>query len=216
MMEAETAVSSGSQEPGGLLRVNAPVSFGVLHLAPRWSAFLVQHPKIELDISLNDRQVDLVEEGYDVAVRIARMESSSLVGRRIASPRMRLCASPAYIAQRPPLHEPQDLSDHRVVAYSNIADADLAAHLENFWLHGGMLRSAAPETLSTTTLLVPPHLGGLMEGRCKAWPLDLDPIGYLQHDLYPGRLFVPALPAFTKPNSLLATGSWRSRWTSKS
>jgi len=85
---------------------------------------------------------------------------------------------------------------------SSIADADLAAHLDNFWLHGGTLRSAAPEPLSTTTLLALPHLGGLMEGRCKAWPLavplDLDRIGYLQHDLYPGRLFLPALPGFNQ------------------
>lgn len=85
---------------------------------------------------------------------------------------------------------------------SSIADADLTAHLDNFWLHGGTLRSAAPEPLSTTTLLALPHLGGLMEGRCKAWPLavplDLDRIGYLQHDLYPGRLFLPALPGFNQ------------------
>lgn len=124
MAQAELAVSSGASEPVGLLRVNAPVSFGVLHLAPLWSEFLARHPKIELDISLNDRLVDLVEEGYDVAVRIARLESSSLVGRRIASTRMRLCASPAYLAQHPPLNEPKDLTDHRVVAYSNFSSGN--------------------------------------------------------------------------------------------
>jgi hypothetical protein len=83
-------------------------------------------------------------------------------------------------------------------AGSSIADVDLAAHLENFWAHGRMLRSAAPEPLSTTTFLAAPQLGGLMEGRSKAWPLaaplDFDRLGYLQHDLYPGRLFLPTLP----------------------
>lgn len=83
-------------------------------------------------------------------------------------------------------------------ADSNIADADLAAHLEDFWTHRRMLPSAAPEPLSTTTLLALPHLDGLMDGKCKAWPLaaplDFDRLGYLQHDLYPGRLFLPTLP----------------------
>lgn len=83
-------------------------------------------------------------------------------------------------------------------AGSNIADADLAANLESFWAHERMLRSTAPEPLSTTTFLVPPKLGVLIEGRCKAWPLaaplDFDRLGYLQHDLYPGRLFLPTLP----------------------
>ncbi len=124
MGEAESAVSSGSHEPAGVLRVNAPVSFGVLHLAPLWTIFLNLHPKLELDISLNDRQVDLVEEGYDVAVRIARMESSSLVGRRFASTRMRLCASPDYVANHPPINKPEDLIDHRVIAYSNFSSGN--------------------------------------------------------------------------------------------
>ncbi|MBX8560177.1 multidrug DMT transporter permease [Pseudomonas cichorii] len=83
-------------------------------------------------------------------------------------------------------------------ADSNIADADLAAYLEDFWIHGRMIPSVHPEPLSTTTLLVLPHLDGLMEEKSKAWPLaaplGLDRIGYLQHDLYPGRLFLPTLP----------------------
>lgn len=124
MSEAESSVSSGNHEPTGVLRVNAPVSFGILHLAPLWTAFLNQNPKIELDISLNDRQVDLVEEGYDVAVRIARMESSSLVGRRFASTRMRLCASPSYIKSHPPVNALQDLTEHRVIAYSNFSSGN--------------------------------------------------------------------------------------------
>jgi hypothetical protein len=81
---------------------------------------------------------------------------------------------------------------------SSIADADLAAHLEGFWANGWMLRSASPEPLSTTTIFAPPQLGGLMEAQCKAWPLaaplGFDRLGYLQHDLYPGRLFLPTLP----------------------
>lgn len=87
-------------------------------------------------------------------------------------------------------------------ADSKIADADLAAHLEAAWDRGPMLRSAAPEPLSTTTLLALPQLDQLTDGDCKAWPLaaplGLDRLGYLQHDLYPGRLFLPTLPGFDK------------------
>lgn len=82
---------------------------------------------------------------------------------------------------------------------SSIADTDLAAHLKDFWANGWMLRSVSSEPLSTITILAPPQLGGLMDEQCKAWPLamplDLDRLGYLQHDLYPGRLFLPTLPS---------------------
>lgn len=81
---------------------------------------------------------------------------------------------------------------------SRIADTDLAAHLEDFWANGRMLRSASSEPLSTTTIFAPPELDGLMEEQCRAWPLaaplGFDRLGYLQHDLYPGRLFLPTLP----------------------
>lgn len=121
MDQAEEAVSSAAPEPSGVLRVNAPVSFGVLHLAPLWGAFMSAHPNVELDISLNDRLVDLVDEGFDAAIRIARMENSSLVGRRLAGTRMCLCASPDYLARHPPLRTLADLAEHGVIAYTNFA-----------------------------------------------------------------------------------------------
>ncbi|MCA4964280.1 LysR family transcriptional regulator [Pseudomonas sp. Y24-6] len=130
MDQAEEAVSSAAPEPSGVLRVNAPVSFGVLHLAPLWGAFMNAHPNVELDISLNDRLVDLVDEGFDAAIRIARMESSSLVGRRLAGTRMCLCASPDYLASHPPLRTLADLADHGVIAYTNFATG-------NEWLFDG-------------------------------------------------------------------------------
>lgn len=87
-------------------------------------------------------------------------------------------------------------------AGSQIADADLAAHLEAAWNDGRMLRSMAPEPLSTTTHLVSPQLDKLIADECKAWPLalplGLDRLGYLQHDLYPRRLFLPTLPGSNK------------------
>ncbi|CRM79965.1 D-malate degradation protein R [Pseudomonas sp. 37 R 15] len=124
MDQAEEAVSSSAPEPSGVLRINAPVSFGVLHLAPVWADFMKVYPNVELDISLNDRLVDLVEEGFDAAVRIARMESSSLVGRRLAGTRMCLCASPQYLANHPEIRSLSDLTEHGVIAYTNFASGN--------------------------------------------------------------------------------------------
>lgn len=115
-LEAETASSGG--EASGRLRINAPLTFGNLHLAPLWSRFLEANPKVSLDITLNDRVVDLVEEGYDLAVRITNLGNSQLVSRRLATTRMVVCASPDYLAAHGTPGQPQDLGDHRVLAYS--------------------------------------------------------------------------------------------------
>lgn len=121
MAEAENSIKSGALEPNGVLRLNAPVSFGIQHLAPLWAGFVKAYPRIELDISLNDRVVDLVEEGFDMAVRIARLQNSSLIGRRIANTRMCLCASPSYLKKHNPITTPKDLLDHSIIAYSNLS-----------------------------------------------------------------------------------------------
>lgn len=122
--EAESEISSRSGEPSGLLRINASLTFGVMHLAPLWGRFAQLYPKVSLDISLSDRVVDLVEEGYDLAVRITNLPSSQLVSRQLASTRMVACASPQYLARRgTPVH-PIELAQHEVVSYSYWAARD--------------------------------------------------------------------------------------------
>ena len=116
--EAEAELTSRSEAASGLLRINAPVTFGVLHLAPLWGIFRDRFPKVSLDVTLADRVVDLVEEGYDLAIRIATLPSSSLISKRLATTRMVLCASPAYLkAHGTPTH-PAQLTDHAVIAYT--------------------------------------------------------------------------------------------------
>lgn len=116
--EAEAELSTHAGEAIGLLRVNVPVTFGLLHLAPLWPAFMALHPRVSLEVTLSDRLVDLVEEGFDIAVRIARLQESSLVSRQLTSTRLILCASPEYLRRHgTPLH-PADLADHSVIAYS--------------------------------------------------------------------------------------------------
>jgi DNA-binding transcriptional LysR family regulator len=116
--ELESETSAGSGEAAGVLRINAPLTFGNLHLAPLWPGFIAANPKVTLDITLNDRVVDLVEEGYDVAVRITNLASSQLVSRRLATTRVVLCASPAYLAAHGAPSHPAELAAHRVVSYA--------------------------------------------------------------------------------------------------
>ena len=116
--EAEAEITSKSVEASGLVKINVPVSFGLLHLAPLWPAFMAKHPKVTLDVNLSDRMVDLVEEGYDMAVRIARLPSSSLISRKLASTRLILCASPTYLKKHSKPKHPSELADHAVLSYS--------------------------------------------------------------------------------------------------
>ena len=122
--EAEAEITSRSGEASGMLRINVPVSFGLLHLAPLWAQFMARHPKVTLDVTLADRVVDLVDEGFDMAVRIARLPSSSLVSRPLTSTRMVLCASPAYLKARGQPAHPSDLAHHDVLAYSLFSMGD--------------------------------------------------------------------------------------------
>lgn len=116
--EAEAEITSRSGSASGLVRVNAPVTFGIRHLAPLWGEFRARHPQVVLDVTLTDRVVDLVEEGYDLAIRIATLASSTLISKRLASTRMMLCASPGYLAARGVPRQPADLADHAVISYS--------------------------------------------------------------------------------------------------
>lgn len=122
--EAEAEITSQSSEASGLLRINVPFSFGLLHLAPLWVEFMALHPKVTLDVTLADRVVDLVEEGFDLAVRIARLPNSSLVSRQLSSTRMVLCASPAYLRARGVPTHPSELAGHDVLAYSLLSMGD--------------------------------------------------------------------------------------------
>ena len=121
-LEVETASSGG--EVTGLLRINAPLTFGNLHLAPLWPRFTTLHPKVSLDITLNDRVVDLIDEGYDLAIRISDRLDPQLVSRRLATSRVVLCASPGYLAARGTPVQPSDLAAHTVLAYSYWSGGD--------------------------------------------------------------------------------------------
>jgi len=116
--EAEAIASAESLTPRGRLRINAPQTFGVLHLAPLWPRFMARYPEIELDVSLSDRVVDLVDEGFDLALRISRGGSQAHTARKLAVSRNLVCAAPAYIAAHGAPYTPADLVRHVCVAYT--------------------------------------------------------------------------------------------------
>ncbi|MBL8689181.1 MAG: LysR family transcriptional regulator [Rhodospirillaceae bacterium] len=123
--DAEATAMATAADLKGRLRIAAPMSFGQLHLAPAVGRFLADHPEVEIDVDLNDRFVDLVGEGYALAIRIGRLKDSSLVARKLASSRMVLCASPAYIARRGRPKTPADLAQHDCLLYTNRAAGDV-------------------------------------------------------------------------------------------
>ncbi|MBY6203478.1 LysR family transcriptional regulator [Halomonas denitrificans] len=123
LAEAEAELA-GAAEPRGRLRINVPVSYGLLRLAGHWPEFMARFPLVRLDVTLSDRLVDLVEEGYDLAVRIGRLPSSSLVARRLATTRLVLCAAPDYIERHGAPESPADLARHAVLAYSLFSAGD--------------------------------------------------------------------------------------------
>jgi DNA-binding transcriptional LysR family regulator len=122
--EAESEITSQSGAPSGLLRVNAPLTFGVLHLARLWGQFADMYPKVSLDVTLGDRVVDLVDEGYDLAIRITAMTNPMLVSRKLATTRMVLCASPMYLEKHGTPAHPSELTSHRAVSYTYWAGRD--------------------------------------------------------------------------------------------
>lgn len=183
--EAEAEVTARSGRAVGMLKVSAPVTFGVLHLGPLWAGFMAQHPNVELEVNLSDRIVDVVEEGIDVAVRIARLRNSSLVSRQLSSTRLVLCASKRYLRKRGTPQHPHDLAKHEVLAYSLLMMGDT-------WEFTG---PAGP-----VSVRVHPRLRTNSGDTCRAVALRhegiiLQPTFMVQQDLRSGDL-VELLPSF--------------------
>ena len=125
-VEIDDAVSEVSDlhvEPRGALRINGPISFGRDHLTRAVSDFQARYPDISVDLTLNDRIVDIVDEGFDLAVRVGKLRDSSMIARRLAPSRMIACAAPSYLATRGAPETPADLADHNclIYAYSSYA-----------------------------------------------------------------------------------------------
>ena len=115
--EAEQSAHAGTVKPRGTLRVTCAVTFGERHLAPAIAELAARYPELQFDIELSDRAVDLVEEGFDAAVRIGPIGSQNLVGRKVGATRLICCAAPSYLERRGEPTKPEELAAHTCLAY---------------------------------------------------------------------------------------------------
>ena len=116
--EAEGAAAAGTVRPRGTIRLTCAVNFGLRHLSPAIGAFMERYPEVRFDVSLSDRIVDLVEEGFDLAVRIGGTGSETVVARRLGETRLVCCAAPAYLARHGTPRAPEDLARHNCLTYA--------------------------------------------------------------------------------------------------
>jgi len=128
--EIEGIAGEQSSEPRGTLTLSAPTSFGILHLKDAIPQYLKQCPQVQISLSFTDRFIDVVEEGFDLVLRIAELEDSSLIARKIAPCRRVLCASPDYLNKHGVPQVPRDLAIHDCLVYANDLKPD------TWMLHG--------------------------------------------------------------------------------
>jgi len=121
LADAEERVSQETTELAGTIKLTAPLSFSASHLSHALVGFLGEHPTIQINLKLDDSQVNLVEEGVDMAIRIGRLEDSTLISRRLGSIRLVSCASRSYLQQHGEPAHPSDLADHDGLQYTNIS-----------------------------------------------------------------------------------------------
>ena len=180
--ETEAMASEQTQEPRGRLSLSAPTSFGMLHLQKAIPNYLRQYPQVQISLNLADRFIDVVDEGFDLVIRIAELQDSSLIARRLAPCRRLLCAAPAYLAEHGTPQVPQDLAIHHCLVYSNELKPDTwqlhgPGGIESVKVNGpicadngDILRAAAVEGLGVTllpTFIIRPRPGGrTTAGRC--------------------------------------------------
>ena len=161
--EAEAGVEALQNAPRGLLRISAPVTFGTQRLGPAIGEYLTQNPDVSVELVLDDRVVDIVQEGFDAAIRIGAMEDSTLVARPLRPYRMVICGTPAYLQKHGTPKRPADLAKHECLSFSRggrlsgwrLKEADTGPLAWRFRCNNGQaLRMAA---LSGLGLVVQPE-----------------------------------------------------------
>lgn len=160
---AREVVACRERDIAGTLRLSVPLSFGVARLAPAIAAFAAAHPRVSIDLNFTDRFVDLVNEGFDAAIRVGVLADTSLLGRRLGSVEAFVVASPAYLAKHGTPEKPQALADHECLIYSGGTRDTWQFRSGRKWLsvkpqgrfradNGEVLRAAALAGLGITAL----------------------------------------------------------------
>lgn len=187
-----------SQSPRGRLRVTAPLTFGTLELAPALNGFAGQYPDIELDVSFSDRVVNIVDEGFDMAVRVGRAEDSSLIVRRLCAVRIVVVGSSEYLGQHEAPETPKDLQHHACIIDTNFREPgrwpfrDVAGRATHAAVSGRIRYSNAAACLqaaeaSLGLACVPGFVAGdaIRSGRLVRLLQAFEPEPYDVHVLYP-------------------------------
>lgn len=201
--EADGAVSGLSQEPRGTLRVSAPTNFASLHLAPLATRFMQRYPEVKVEMMCSDRHVDLVDEGYDLAVRIGNISSPELIARRLTRCRHVIVASPDYLDEHPAPTTPDELKHHTCMVY-----AYTAGGIWPFTKDGrdhsikvsGMFKSNNPDLLTQAAIagmgitMMPTFMASdaIRRGALKMLLQDYDQLEVPIHAVYASRQFLPA------------------------
>ena len=194
---AEEVVAEAVTQLAGPIRLTAPLSFGITHLAPALAEFAAAHPRIELDIALEDRTVDLTAGGYDLAVRIGRLADSALIARRIAPIRKAVVASSAYLDRRGRPERPAEIGGHDVLLYANehwrfqvgkrweTIRSSRARHAAPHWRHAARRGRGGPRPCMLPSFIARPALeAGSVEVLLRGYPLEE---GALHAVVPPGR-----------------------------
>lgn len=158
--EAEQSAHAGSVKPRGTLRLTCGTTFGVRHLAPAMVGFVERFPEMRFDLELSDRAVDLVDEGFDVAVRIGNIGSQNLVGRKIGETQLICCASPAYLASHGEPKQPEELARHACLTYEYAPQKNLWAFRDRSG-HERSVRVSGPVHTNSGSLLATLAKAGL-------------------------------------------------------
>ena len=202
--EAERAVSHLHAVPRGTLRVDAPVNFGMKYLAPLLPAFMQANPELRVDLTFTDRFVDLVEEGYDVAIRIADLPDSSLIARKLAQAGAVVCAAPDYWRKHGIPAHPSELTRHNCFGYSYLAtrsewrfrgpDGPVSVKISGTLTanNGDVLRQAAVAGLGVVLLPVFIGCDDLRAGRLQPVLQDFEPAARGIYAVYPHSRHVSA------------------------
>lgn len=188
--EGEERVTRGNKEPTGTLRLTMPAAFGRLHIAPLVPEFLQRYPQLKLSLHLSDGLVDIINDGYDMAVRIGDLKDSSLIARSLGRDRRVVVATPSYLKNHATPQTPQQLSDHNALLFSNPANLDQWQFIDS---------DGHSEVVKVSGNLATNNCDALREAIYADLGIALRPLWDVWQDLHEGRL-IQLLPDYTPPS----------------
>jgi DNA-binding transcriptional LysR family regulator len=193
--DSERLAEQALDEPRGLLRITAPLTFGVERLAPALSEFSLQYPQVKLDVVLTNSRPDLLESGLDVAFRLGHFEESNLIARPLIDYTLTVCASPQYVARRGMPQTPEDLQQHDCLSFAYPAGDDWQS-VEKRWRLGGpegeiLVDVSGPMLMNTSA--------GLHQAARTGMGIVMLPDALVEQDLRDGKL-VTVVPDYQPPS----------------